>query len=69
MKSDHLIYQTGQFDLPCFEQELPALVRFVCEHILTTLLWNLLLQARQALRSDATGDCSLGYYTDRLQQA
>jgi hypothetical protein len=30
----------GLSDFPCFEQELSALVRFVCEHILVIPLRN-----------------------------
>jgi hypothetical protein len=40
--------ETGLSGLPYFEQELPALVHFVCEHILVTPLGNRLLHVRQA---------------------
>jgi hypothetical protein len=38
----------GPSDLPYFEQELSALVHFMCKHILVTPLGNQLLHARQA---------------------
>jgi hypothetical protein len=38
MKPDHPVYQIGQSGLTSFEQELPALIHFMCEHILVTPL-------------------------------
>jgi hypothetical protein len=40
--------KTRTFGLPCFEQELSALVHFVCKYILATPLGHRLLHARQA---------------------
>jgi hypothetical protein len=47
-EEDTIIGADGAPDCPNFEQELSALICFMCEHILAIFLGNRLLQPRQA---------------------